>query len=251
MRILMAGCGKMGGALLRRWAAETPHDFVVVDPAGPETPDGVVAHKSIEPLTGQVFDVLIVAVKPQMIEAVAPNYAEVLSSDALVVSMAAGFSIDNLARVFGGRPAARIMPNLPVEIGRGVSGALLGAACGPPHKSFVQALMAPTGALIWLETEDGLDRFTAMAGSGPGYVFEIARLFGAATEALGFSPSEARDMVLATLQGAAELAQQSDRSLEDWRNAVTSKNGVTQAGLDVLMADGALAERLEDVLKAA
>lgn len=111
--------------------------------------------------------------------------------------------------------------------------------------------MARAGTVVWVNEEDKLDRVTAVAGSGPGYVFEIARTYIEAAKALGFTHEQARDLVLGTMQGAIEMALGSDDSVETLRNSVTSKNGTTQAGLEALNADGALTELMRRTTQAA
>ena len=100
--------------------------------------------------------------------------------------------------------------------------------------------------------EDQLDRVTAVAGSGPGYVFELARAYVAAAEGIGFSHEQARALVLGTLEGTIAMAiAEDDKSLEDLRNSVTSKGGTTAAGLDALNGDGAVSRKFEQTLEAA
>ncbi|MCI4646367.1 MAG: hypothetical protein MRY64_16420 [Hyphomonadaceae bacterium] len=111
--------------------------------------------------------------------------------------------------------------------------------------------MQRAGELVWVETEDGLDRVTAIAGSGPGYVFEIARCYVEAACKLGFSEEQARTLVLGTMAGAIDMAATSPNSLADLRNAVTSKAGTTEAGLNALNGSGALSTLLEATTRAA
>jgi pyrroline-5-carboxylate reductase len=126
------------------------------------------------------------------------------------------------------------MPNLPVSLGKGVSGLFADEQVSGKHRKLTEALMQATGHLIWVASEDELDRVTAIAGSGPGYAFEIARSWAQAGEDLGFSRSEARELVLRTLEGAVDLALASEAPLDGLREQVTSKNGTTQAGLTAL-----------------
>ena len=105
--------------------------------------------------------------------------------------------------------------------------------------------------MIEVADEDALDRVTAVAGSGPGYVFEIARSYVEAAVEAGFTEDEATSMVLGTMQGTIAMAQQSDLSLEDLRNSVTSKNGTTEAGLNALNGQGKLSTLMSDTVQAA
>ena len=112
----------MGGALLKAWAANTDHEFTVADPAKPELPEGVTQVGSVEELGEQMFDYLIVALKPQLIDDVLPAYLARLSPSGVISSIAAGYSAEKLAAHAPGRSVIRIMPNLPAMIGKGVSG---------------------------------------------------------------------------------------------------------------------------------
>lgn len=251
MRILLIGCGKMGGAMLRRWLQADVAQFTVASPNGGSVPDGVTHRRSPAELGGQVFDMLIIAVKPQMIDTALPPYMPHLAPDGCLVSIAAGYSSSRLNALVGDTPVIRLMPNLPAMIGQGVNGLFANALCQSTHRDGATALATATGSAIWVEEEDQIDRITAVAGSGSGYVFEIARSYVAAAEALGFDTATARTLVLDTIAGAIEMARQSDRSLETLRNDVTSKNGTTQAGLEALMQGGALDALLENTTQAA
>ena len=151
----------------------------------------------------------------------------------------------------GDRPAIRIMPNLPAQIGRGVSGLYADPPCSPAHRDLADRLAKATGSAIWLDTEDEIDRITAVAGSGTGYVFEIARAYVAAAERLGFAPDTARTLVIETLAGAVEMAARSETSLEDLRNSVMSKKGTTEAGIHALRRGGLLEQLLVETTEAA
>lgn len=251
MNILLVGCGKMGGALLAQWVKREGASITVVDPAASEVPAPAALHSDIGSLTTSSFDLIIVAVKPQMIDEVMPAYTSLLAPNGLIASIAAGYMADRLADLFGTRQIVRIMPNLPAQIGRGVSGLFALPGTSAEHRGEIEALMRLAGGVVWVETEDALDRVTAIAGSGPGYVFEIARCFVEAAKQLGFTEEQARDLVLDTMAGTVEMARSSEETLETLRNNVTSKNGVTQAGLEQFHQDKRLAKLFEDVTQAA
>lgn len=251
MRVLMVGCGKMGGAMMRRWASLDDVSFFVVDPAMPAVPEGVTGVASADALPDTPFDAIILAVKPQMIGAVAPAYMRHLTEHGVVGSIAAGTSIAQLADACGERPIVRIMPNLPAQIGRGVIGLFANAAVSDSDRVRFERLTTTLGLSVWVGSEDELDRLTAIAGSGPGYVFEIAREYINAAKRLGFGDDDARDMVLAVMAGSIELAIGNGADVEDLRNAVTSKNGTTQAGLAELMRGGTLRALLSATTEAA
>jgi len=250
MKILIVGCGKMGGALLSGWVKGS-EQFTIVDPALEKTLDGVRLVRDAEALEGELFDCLIVAIKPQLIDTVMPGYEALLTEDGYVLSIAAGASIARLAKALGGAPVIRVMPNLPAAVGKGVSGICASADVSANHLDHAKDMMGRNGKVIEVSDEDALDRFTAIAGSGPGYVFELARTYTMAAMELGFDEAEARAMVLGTIEGTIAMASADDTPLEELRNSVTSKGGTTAAGLAALNADGQLTDLLSNTAKAA
>lgn len=251
MNILLVGCGKMGGALLAQWVKRDGAAITVVDPAARDVPAPAKLVGDVSALAPASFDLIIVAVKPQMIEEVMPAYKPLLVKNGFIASIAAGYMADRLADLFGTAQIVRIMPNLPAEIGRGVSGLFALAEVSAKHRDDIEALMRLAGGTVWVDTEDALDRVTAIAGSGPGYVFEMARCFVEAAKQLGFTDEQARDLVLDTMAGTVEMAKSSNETLETLRNNVTSRNGVTQAGLEQFHKDDRLAKLFEAVTQAA
>ena len=251
MKILLLGCGKMGGALLTQWVKAVEADFTIVDPFLDQQPEGARLLKKVEDLEDEQFDLLIVAIKPQMIDEILPAYKNVLASDGAIASIAAGCSVQRLKKALPGFPVVRIMPNLPSAIGAGVAGLYASEDAGKTHKDGVQELMEAAGTAVWVGEEDMLDRVTAVAGSGPGYVFEIARAYIEAAQELGFSAEQARDLVMGTLNGSIQMVLQTGDDPENLRNSVTSKNGTTEAGLNALNGDGSLTKLLKSTTEAA
>ena len=241
----------MGGALLKAWAANTAHKFTVADPAKPDLPEGVSQVDSVEQLGDQIFDYIIVALKPQLIDQVLPGYLSRLSPDGVISSIAAGYSAEKLAGHAPGRSVIRIMPNLPALISKGVSGLYAHGEVPETASREIEELALCSGTIVWVDSEDMLDRLTAVAGSGPGYVFEMLRAYVEAAQELGFSDEDAKKLVLGTVRGTLELAQESDLSLKDLRNNVTSKGGTTAAGLDALNGTGKYSALIGETLQAA
>ncbi|WOJ92825.1 pyrroline-5-carboxylate reductase [Congregibacter variabilis] len=252
VQVLMLGCGSMGSALLTQWRNVDGFAFTVVSPSGlRQFPDTVTQARSPEDLSGKRFDVIVIGLKPQMIANVLPDYLEFLAPRGLYLSLAAGFSITSLMAVTRSRSVARIMPNLPVSLGKGVSGLYGAEDLNQEHRALINSLMASTGHALWVSGEDALDRVTAIAGSGPGYAFEFARAWTGAAQALGFSEEQSRALVLKTVQGAVEMALNTDATLDELRDRVTSKNGTTHAGLSALNNDEQLDNLLSNTLQAA
>ena len=251
MDILLIGCGQMGGALLKQWRQTRTNCFTVADPAVPTLGTDLRHVTSASALKGAKFDMIIIAVKPQLIAQVLPDYRLALRAGGVFVSIAAGASCATYETILGQVPLVRVMPNLPAMVGQGVSGLYANAACTPQHLTQVTNLMAQTGKAITVASEDEIDRLTAISGSGPGYIFEIIRSFIKATEGLGFSPQTAQNLVLGTMAGAVETARLSDDSAETLHGSVTSKGGTTEAGLAELCRGGILERLLADTVEAA
>ena len=237
MQILQIGGGNMGGALLDRWSDKLDWSFTLVDPGTPNVPADVTHVSTLSELERASFDGVIIAVKPQILDDAISGIERCLSRAAFVVSIVAGVPTSRLEGIIGPRPIIRAMPNMPVSIGRGMTGLYGNSLVKPSLRWTIDGLFKPTGEVQWVEEEDTIDRFTAIAGSGPGYVFELLRGYTAAAQALGFSEEDSERLAQQTVRGAVELAIQSSSSAEELRDAVTSKRGTTEAGLNVMRGE--------------
>lgn len=251
MRVLSVGCGKMGGAMVSRWVGLTGHAVTVVDPAMPQVAEGIHLVQDASSLQSHEFDLVMLALKPQLVSDVALSYRPFVAPGGCILSIAAGLSLSALEEVLPDHPIIRVMPNLPAQIGRGVTGAIGNGRVQDKHVEVVTRLMAEVGDLFWVQSEDELDRVTAVAGSGPGYVFEIARQYTEAAKALGFDEKSALTMVLGSIAGSIQLALESDLTLEELRDNVTSAKGTTEAGLRALRRDDILQKLFSETLEAA
>jgi len=251
VRFLQIGGGNMGGALLERWVDQLSWSFTVVDPGQPALPEGVEHVPTLNRLAGTAFDALIVAVKPQILDEAVAGLVHHLKPNAPIISIAAGVPCERFEKLIGAHPVIRAMPNMPVKVGQGMSGLVGNSLVTDKIRTQIETLFAPTGHFIWLDDEDAIDRFTAIAGSGPGYVFELLRSYAAAAANLGFSEEQGERMAAQTIKGAIALAMSSDASPEALRNAVTSKNGTTEAGLDVMRREPGFESLLLEGTKAA
>lgn len=251
MSLLMIGCGKMGSALLTRWVSSTDHHITIVKPSEMKAPPGVTVKHNIEELSEQKFDIIVIAIKPQLIKKVLPAYRNHLADSGCIISIAAGYSVSSIEQHIGEQAIIRVMPNLPASIGRGVTAFYANSKCSLAQIKIANDLTDAVGHTLVVSSEDELDRVTAVAGSGPGYVFEMARCWIASVEKLGFSAEIARELVLNTLGGSIELAINSEVGMQELRDSVTSKNGTTEAGLKALTQDGKLAELFESTMQAA
>ncbi|MFP5517721.1 MAG: pyrroline-5-carboxylate reductase [Alphaproteobacteria bacterium] len=252
--LLLVGCGKMGGAMLDGWlAAGTASRVVVVDRAGlPERLSGdtrVSSASGADALPdGFVPDVVVLAVKPQVMEEALPAYRALVRPGTVFLSIAAGKTIAYFERLLGeGAVVVRSMPNTPAAIGRGMTVAVPNAHVSASQRDLSDRLLRAVGDVAWVEDEGLLDPVTAVSGSGPAYVFFMVEAMAKAGEAAGLPADLAMRLARATVSGAGALLDASPQEAADLRKAVTSPNGTTQAALEVLMAP----EGLQPVMTAA
>jgi len=144
----------------------------------------------------------------------------------------------------------RAMPNTPALVEKGMTGLAAGAALGVEHRQHVQNILSAVGDVVWVQSDDMIDAVTAVSGSGPAYVFRFIEAMMAAAQDLGLDEVQAKQLTLATLAGATELAAQSAEPISTLRERVTSKGGTTQAALTV-MEQGEFGPTLERAIKAA
>ncbi|WP_341702704.1 pyrroline-5-carboxylate reductase [Ferrovibrio sp.] len=240
-KILLVGCGKMGGALLAGWVRSgTPAaDIVVVEP-NPVSglPAGLLQVAAAEAVPGAfVPDIVMLAVKPQAMDAAAPAYAGYAAQGACFLSIAAGKTLAGLNALLGGNAAiVRSMPNTPAAVGRGITVCCAGPGVTAAQRDACQTLLEAVGEVGWVGDEALIDAVTAVSGSGPAYVFWLTECLAAAGEKAGLDSALSARLARATVFGAGELMRQSPDSPAQLRKNVTSPNGTTQAALDVLMA---------------
>lgn len=256
--LLLLGCGKMGSALLERWLAQKlASHVIVVDPAPlPEAFAGDSRVKGLKELPEQFHkdpDVVVVAVKPQILNAVLQRLANYKFSRTLYLSIAAGKPVKLFEELLGPKtPVVRSMPNTPASIGRGVIAAVANSHTDAEQKSAVGKLLRCSGMLVWLENEVLMDAVTALSGSGPAYVFLLIETLAKAGEKLGLPPDTAMKLARQTVIGSAALAEdQADVPASQLRQNVTSPGGTTEAALDILMGDAAMQKLFDSALRAA
>ncbi len=238
--IWLAGCGNMGGVMLRRWIASgiEPASVTVIDPKQPDVPSGVRLVADFRS-AGTVPEAIVLAVKPQQLRAVAADMLGPLAGQsALLVSILAGVEEATLQDIFGADAVVRAMPNLPVAIGKGVV-ALHSGSTDPRWRSVAEALMAPLGLVEWIDREDQFDAVTALSGCGPAFLFRFIDALAGAGAALGLPADQAARLALATVEGSALLAAAGEDSPAVMADRVASPGGSTREGLNVLdEADG-------------
>jgi pyrroline-5-carboxylate reductase len=242
--IVLAGAGKMGGALLTGWLAQglDPARVVVIDPHASDEIRALTAKGArLNPAPDGVGDVaaLVVAVKPQMFQEAAATLRKWVQPSTLVVSIMAGTTIAALSSACGGS-VVRAMPNTPAAIGRGITVAVADGNVGAQQRAMAQALLAATGSVEWVNDEALMDAVTAVSGSGPAYVFLLAEELARAGVAAGLPADLAAKLARETVSGSGELLRRSDLDAATLRQNVTSPGGTTAAALNVLMQPDAM-----------
>jgi pyrroline-5-carboxylate reductase len=251
--ILLVGCGRMGSALLSGWISQgfNPSAIVVVEPGA--MPEGVLGVADPQDIPADFKpDVVLLAVKPQMMEAVAPVYAR-FADHAVFLSIAAGRTLASFQTLLGPDAAViRSMPNTPAAVGRGITVACANQMATSLQKARAQELLTAVGEVGWVEDEGLIDAVTAVSGSGPAYVFLLAEVMAKAGEKAGLAPDLAERLARATVAGAGELLYRLDSPASTLRQNVTSPGGTTAAALSVLMAEpGGLQDLMERAVLAA
>ncbi len=237
--IVLAGAGKMGGAMLMGWLAQglDAKQVVAIEPFPSEEIDAFVARGvRLNPTPHDVDAVaaLVIALKPQMFREAGPALKPFIASDTLVVSIMAGVTIAGINEVCGGA-VVRAMPNTPAAIGRGITVAIAADRVSAEKRAISDALLRATGPVEWIEDETLMDAVTAVSGSGPAYVFLLAEELARAGVEAGLPLELATKLARETISGSGELLRRSDLPSATLRKNVSSPGGTTVAALEVLM----------------
>jgi pyrroline-5-carboxylate reductase len=240
MNITFIGGGNMaaamiGGLLKQGWPPGAIR-AVDIDAAARERLAGSLRVNTAAAIdaAGAAADCLVLAVKPQQLREAAVALRPHLSTQ-LVISVAAGVRIADLARWLGGYGSiVRVMPNTPALVLAGVSGLFAPPAVTRELRDRAETVMSAVGATLWVAREEQLDAVTAVSGSGPAYVFYFIEALEQAAAQLGFSAADARRLALETFAGAVKLAQGSSEDAATLRARVTSRGGTTERALGVM-----------------
>ncbi len=248
--VLLVGCGNMGGAMLRGWLAQHRTGLTVVDPSVERIPEGARAMGAL-PADEPAPRVVVLAVKPQMLTAVAPAIEHVVGPETILLSVLAAVEIASLRRHFPrARAMVRAVPNLPGAIGAGVT-ALAADGLDSADSALVTGLCEPLGPVEWLSGEALIDAATSVSGCGPAFLFRFADAVVQAGVAQGLDAGTARRLFAATMTGSGQMLMASNDSPGEMANRVASPGGVTLAGLAVLDRDDALVRLIGETLAAA
>lgn len=254
--LVLVGAGNMGGAMLNGWleAGFDPAVILVIDPNPSEAMAARLKQLGVSlqsvPPQGVSAGILILAVKPQVMEVVIAGLTGLVGPHTVSLSIAAGKTIAFFEAHLGGA-VVRTIPNTPSMVGRGITGAVANPAVSAEAKAEIDTLLSVCGPVEWLDDEAMIDAVTAVSGSGPAYVFYLVECMAEAGRKLGLSADLAMRLARATVTGAGELMHRSPDGAARLRQNVTSPNGTTAAALEVMMDGEAMQPIFDRALEAA
>ncbi len=255
--IVLVGAGNMGGAMLGGWLENgiSPTNVCVLDPnPSPAVATLIAKYNLCHEISANNMlapDVLLVAVKPQIMGDVLGSVQHLAGENTVSISVAAGKTLEFMKLHLGDKALVRTMPNTPCMVQRGITVACANEKTTNLQKEHTTQLLRAIGSVEWVEDEALIDAVTAVSGSGPAYVFHLAEALGDAGIVAGLPQELARKLALETIAGAGEMMMQSDLSPTTLRENVTSPNGTTQAALEVLMGKGGFPTLLQQAVNAA
>lgn len=249
VKVVLAGCGNMGYAMLSGWVRGErldPAEVMVVEPNAElrarAAALGVGVAADVSALAdGEAPALVVFAVKPQVIREVAAGYKGFAGRGTAFLSIAAGTTIATFEEVLGKDAAiVRCMPNTPAAIGKGMMVVVGNDRASKETTALVDSLLSASGEVAAIEDEALMDAVTAVSGSGPAYVFHFIECLTAAARDVGLPEATAKLLAMQTVLGAACLAAESSEEPGRLREQVTSPKGTTAAALDILMGEDRL-----------
>ncbi len=257
-KLVLLGAGKMGGAMLQGWleAGISASNIVIYDPAPSDEIARLIDDQkiSLNPDVASLenVEIILAAVKPQIMESALATILPLKSHHPLILSIAAGKTIAGFEAAFGKDAAIiRSIPNTPSAIGQGITAISANANVSDDQMQLASALLSSIGEVVTVADESQIDAVTGLSGSGPAYVFYLTECLAKAGIDQGLDPDLAMSLARATISGAGALMKQTGIDAATLRKNVTSPNGTTFAGLNVLMADDGLQPLVSKTVKAA
>ncbi|ODT08974.1 MAG: pyrroline-5-carboxylate reductase [Mesorhizobium sp. SCN 65-20] len=260
IRLILAGCGNMGYAMLKGWLKSgklAPAETFVVEPNAELRARAAELGSRVASEVGgipadAVPEIVVIAVKPQVIREVTADYRRLGNGKTTFVSVAAGTPVSTFLEILGSStPIVRCMPNTPASIGKGMMVVYANDHVTREAKDFVGDLLSASGEVATIADEGLMDAVTAVSGSGPAYIFHFIECLTSAAEHAGLPEDTARLLAMQTVYGAASLAAESREDPAVLRRQVTSPNGTTAAALAVLMGEDRLKNLLTEAVEAA
>ncbi|MGM3386559.1 pyrroline-5-carboxylate reductase [Stutzerimonas stutzeri] len=246
-RIAFIGGGNMAASLIGGLRAQgVPAEAIRASDPGAQKRQALTAEYGIATFSDNAeavaeADMVVLAVKPQVMQDVCRDLATSLRPGQLIVSIAAGITCASLQAWLGEQPPraiVRCMPNTPSLLRQGVSGLFANAQVSDTQRQQAEQLLSAVGLALWLEEERLIDAVTAVSGSGPAYYFLLMEAMTAAGERLGLPRDTAAQLTMHTALGAARMACESDVDAAELRRRVTSPNGTTEAAIKAFQAGG-------------
>jgi pyrroline-5-carboxylate reductase len=245
LTVAFVGGGIMGGAIIHALVTKNevePNQIIASEPLL-ERREELRARYGIRVTADNAAaiseaDIVVLAVKPQVLPEVMPEMRSKVKPEALVFSIVAGMPIATISKGLGHAAVIRSMPNTPAQIGEGMTVWTASPAVTDLQRAQAQVILQAMGLEMYVDHEDALDMATAVSGTGPTYVFLLMEALVDAAVHLGFSRREARPLVIQTVLGSARFAQHSDKHLAELRNMVTSPGGTSAEAIYQLEKGG-------------
>lgn len=257
MKVLVIGAGNMGLAYAKALVKSEflSNNNLMISDTSPEKTEELKKISRFDVFTNlsdclPKADIIFIAVKPFHADDLFAELRPMMSPDQIVISIMAGVTIQSMQDGLGIRKVVRAMPNLPAQVGKGLTSFTASDEVSRLELSTVENLLDTTGRSVRLDTENDVDASTGISGSGPAYVFYFMHSMMEAARKMGFSAHDSKVLVGTTFEGAVELFNKSDLSPEGWMKRVASKGGTTRAALDS-MDDNNLKQLIEDAAYAA
>lgn len=250
--ILLIGCGHMGHAMLDGWLKKGLDPSVIVHRHDLDLPSPHKHVRSIDEISKDFHPrAIILAMKPDQAAKIIPSLSP-WTKDAVILSVLGGRNLSWLKSQFGDTQAViRVMPNTPSQLGLGMTSVVADSLVNKEQKQLTDDLLHAIGEVAWLPTEKDMDVATAIAGSGPAYIFLLAELLQKVGEEKGLSKDLARLLARQTVVGSAALLGESDKESEDLRKAVATPGGITERAINILIESKAWPESLSKAIQAA
>jgi pyrroline-5-carboxylate reductase len=254
-KLLLIGCGKMGGAMLEGWLARglSAADAIIAEPVEalrPKRPGLLAVASSTE--VSEAPEIVVLAVKPQSMDGALADLKRFADAGSVFLSIAAGKTLRYFAGHLGTTAkVVRAMPNTPAAVRQGISVATAAPNVTAAERQRCHGLLEAVGQVVWVDDERLMDPVTALSGSGPAYVFLLVEAMAAAGAKLGLGADLAMQLARATVVGSGELLKQSPEPASQLRVNVTSPGGTTAEALKVLMAADGIQPVFDKALAAA